>query len=68
MENTKKKTYESRKKAGAKWDKENSKSITLKCYYKKDMDILEKLDTVGNRQSYIKGLIRTDIQRNNHNY
>lgn len=68
MENTEKKVYESRKKAGAKWDKENSKSITLKCYYKKDMDILEKLDTVDNRQSYIKGLIRQDIQRNNQNY
>lgn len=67
MENQEKKVYESRKKAGAKWDKENSRSITLKCYYKKDMDILEKLDTVDNRQSYIKGLIRQDIQRSSQN-
>ena len=57
----KKNIYESQRKAAAKWDKKNSRSITLKCYYKTDMDILNKLQSVDNRQSYIKELIRADI-------
>ena len=63
MKKSEKRVYESRKKAAAKWDKENSRSITLKCYYKSDADILGKLDEVGNRQTYIKSLIRADIAR-----
>lgn len=33
----------------------------LTCHLEKDADIIEKLDSVDNRQGYIKALIRNDI-------
>ena len=53
---------ESRIKASAKYDAKNTKQIHLKLNVKTDSDILKKLDQVGNKQGYIKELIRKDIE------
>lgn len=48
-------------KASAKYDKVNTKSIFLKLNIKTDADVLQYLETVGNKQGYIKELIRKDM-------
>ena len=48
--------------ANAKYDKENTKSILLKLNLRTDSDILERLEEVGNKQGYIKELIRRDMK------
>ena len=53
---------EAQKRASAKYDAENTRQIRLKLVLKTDADILEKLDSVGNKQGYIKALIRKDIE------
>ena len=55
------KSTEAQLKAAAKYDKANTKSVFLKLNIKTDADILEYLDTVGNKQGYIKELIRKDM-------
>lgn len=50
------------KKAIRKYDKEHTKQILLKLNKRTDADILYKLDTVDNKQGYIKNLIRDDIK------
>lgn len=57
-------TTEAQKKASAKYDAANTKQIKLKLNKRKDADILARLDEVGNKQKYIKGLIRKDIKEN----
>lgn len=57
------KTSEAQKRAGAKYDAENTKQIILKLNKKTDADIIAKLETAGNKQGYIKSLIRDDIER-----
>lgn len=57
-----KKSSEARLRANAKYDKTNTKSILLKLNLKTDSDILEKLEEVGNKQGYIKELIRRDMK------
>jgi hypothetical protein len=47
----------------AKYDKTNTKVITMKLNKGTDADILKKLEEVGNVQGYIKSLIRADITR-----
>lgn len=47
-----------------KYDSMNTKKITFKFNLKTDADILKRLDDVGNKQGYIKQLIRDDIERN----
>jgi hypothetical protein len=54
-------TSEALKKAIRKYDKEHTKQILLKLNKGTDADILQKLDEVDNKQGYIKGLIRDDI-------
>ena len=44
-----------------KYDKDNTKQIRLKLNLNHDKDILDRLDTVPNKQGYIKALIRADI-------
>jgi hypothetical protein len=44
-----------------KYDAANTRRIYLKLNVGTDRDILEKLDSVPNRQGYIKSLIRKDI-------
>lgn len=48
-------------KAGAKYDAKHTKQIKLKLNIETDADILKILETVGNKQGYIKELIRNDI-------
>lgn len=45
-----------------KYDQKNTQRIYLKFNLKTDSDILEKLDSVENKQGYIKELIRKDIK------
>lgn len=52
---------EAQKKASAKYDAKNTKSVFLKLNIKTDADILKHLETVGNKQGYIKDLIRMDM-------
>lgn len=44
-----------------KYDKANTVDVRIKLNKKNDEDIINKLDSVDNKQGYIKGLIRTDI-------
>lgn len=44
------------------WDKENTVVITMKLNKKQDADIIEKLNSVDNKQGYLKELIRADIK------
>lgn len=55
-------TTDAQKRAVAKYDAENTRRIVLKLNKTTDRDILERLDTVENRQGYIKRLIRADIK------
>lgn len=48
--------------ASMKYDAKNTRKIFLKFNLKTDADILEKLDSVENKQGYIKDLIRKDIE------
>lgn len=48
--------------ASMKYDKNNTRRICLKFNLKTDADILEKLESVENKQGYIKDLIRKDIE------
>ena len=45
-----------------KWDKAHTVQVKLKLNKNTDKDILQKLQAVGNKQGYIKGLIRKDIE------
>ena len=56
---------EAQRKASAKYDREHTKSILLKLNTTSDADILAKLDEVGNKQGYIKELVRGDISGDN---
>lgn len=49
------------RKASAKYDKNNTRSVLFKFNMTTDADILAKLDEVGNKQGYIKELIRENI-------
>ena len=57
-------TKEAQARASAKYDKENTKQIILKLNLKTDAEILQKLESVPNRQGYIKELIRQDMKKN----
>ena len=56
-------TTEAQLRATAKYDAANTKKIVIKLNLKTDADILKRLDDVGNKQGYIKQLIRADIQK-----
>lgn len=53
---------EQQKRAQIKYDKANTRKITFKFNLKTDADILERLDSVDNRQGYIKEIIRNDME------
>ena len=48
--------------AQARYDKENTRLVVLKLNRKTDADILLKLEETGNKQGYIKELVRKDIR------
>ena len=54
---------EAQKRASAKYDATNTRQVKIKLNLKTDKDILQRLDSVNNKQSYIKDLIREDIER-----
>ena len=57
------KPSEAQSKAQVKYDKANTTQIRMKLNLKTDADILAKLESVGNKQGYIKALIRADIEK-----
>lgn len=56
---------EAKKRANERYDLRNTKQIKLKLNVKTDGDIIERLDSVENKQGYIKGLIREDMKHDN---
>lgn len=50
-------------KANDKYDKANTRRVGIKLNINTDKDILDWLDTVGNKQGYIKDLIRSDMKK-----
>lgn len=61
---------DAQKRANAKYEREKTRSIKIKLTISTDADILAKLDAVGNKQGYIKKLIRDDLKKegNKHEY
>lgn len=55
-------TEEARRKATAKYDRNNTKQVKLKLNLNTDTDILDRLTKSGNVQGYIKALVRADIE------
>jgi uncharacterized protein (DUF4415 family) len=53
------------KRTKEKYDSKNTVQIKLKLNLKTDKDILEALKRSGNKQGYIKRLIREDLQKKN---
>ena len=49
--------------ATARYDAKMTRQIKLKLNVETDKDILRKLDTVGNKQGYIKELILKDMEK-----
>lgn len=56
-------TSEATRKAVAKYDATNTLQIRLKLNLKTDEDIIKRLHDIGNKQGYIKELIRKDMER-----
>ena len=56
MGNTSKEVY-------ARYKKANYKDFTLHLNKNTEDDIIQKLDSVPNKQGYVKGLIRDDISK-----
>lgn len=54
---------DAQKRANAKYEREKTRSIRIKLTLSTDADILAKLDSVGNKQGYIKALIRADLKK-----
>lgn len=54
---------DAQKRANAKFEREKTRSIKIKLTMSTDADILAKLDAVGNKQGYIKALIRADLKK-----
>ena len=52
---------EAMKQAIKRYDERNTKQLMLKLNVKTDADVLKKLEEVGNKQGYIKELIRRDL-------
>lgn len=59
MEDKKK---ESRKRASMKYNAAHTKQFKMTLNIKTDADIIEKLESVENKQGYIKDLIRKDMK------
>ena len=47
--------------ANAKYDKYNTVQVKMKLNKHTDADVLQVLETVSNKQGYIKALIRADV-------
>lgn len=58
-------TSEAQMRANAKYDAKATIQIKMKLNLTTDADIIQKLESVGNKQGYIKSLIRADIEKQN---
>lgn len=56
-------TSNAQKRASVKWTKENVKSVTLALRRGEDDDIIEFIESLENRQAYIKRIIREDMEK-----
>lgn len=54
-------------KANKKWDAKHTTKMTFKFNLTNDADVLQALDESGNKQGYVKRLIREDIERSKNN-
>ena len=54
---------ESYRRAVEKYDAQNTVQFKMKLNLNTDADIIQRLNEVGNKQGYIKALIRDDIQK-----
>ena len=54
---------ESKKKANRKYDESHTTQVKMKLNLKTDKDILDHLKNVGPVQTYLKALIRADMQK-----
>lgn len=52
---------EAQKRASVKWTRNNIKSVSIGLRIGEDDDIIKKLESVPNKQQYLKKLIRDDI-------
>lgn len=57
------KSTDAQLRAGRKYDDNHCRRMNFKFNLKTDADILEKLDSVPNKQGYLKELIRADIKK-----
>lgn len=55
-------TTEANKRASKKYDQMNTKMISVKINKRTDADIFKHLENIGNKQSYIKALIRKEMK------
>ena len=58
------KTSAAQIKASNKYTKEHSKSYLIRFNRDTEQDIIKYLDSLDNKQGYIKNLIKDDIERN----
>lgn len=54
---------EAQRRAAEKYDANNTIQVKLKLNKKTDADIIAKLESIGNKQGYIKQVIRADIYK-----
>lgn len=54
---------DAQKRASLKWEAENTVQIKLKLHKVNDAAILARLEASGNKQGYIKALIKADIAK-----
>ena len=54
---------EAEKRAIAKYKRKQVRQVILGLNKRTDADVIERLETCGNMQGYIKQLIRADIER-----
>lgn len=53
---------EARKRAQIKYNKAHTWQVTLRLNLRTEADIIKRLEEVGNKQGYIKRLIRADME------
>ena len=58
-------TSDAKIKANNKFNKANTRMVSLRLNYKTDADIISKLDSVESKMGYNKSLIRKDLKEPN---
>lgn len=56
-------TKEARSRASMRYNREKTRQVAFRLNLVTDADICKRLDSVENKQGYIKSLIRADIER-----